>query len=120
MKNRAIFLEMLALSLLIVSLSTVAITQVAAPNPNILLISPSQINGGQAVGATINFAVKVSQMDPFNTWEIYVSVDPTVLNPTAFTITPNTLTANYTVSELELSHCINNGTTTGGTTGCTV
>ena len=105
---------MLALSLLTVSLSTVAITQVGAPNPNILLISPGQINGGQAVGATINFAVKVSQMDPFNTWDIQVAVDPTVLNPTAFTITPNTLTANYTIGELELTHCIN-----GSGTGCT-
>src|SRR6266571_8099396 len=119
MKNRAIFLEMLALSLLTVSLSTVAITQVVAPNPNILLISPGQINGGQAVGATINFAVKVSQMDPFNTWDIQVAVDPTVLNPTAFTITPNTLMANYSIGELELTHCINGGATAGGTTGCT-
>ncbi len=106
---------LLASSMLLITLSVVGITTqpVKAANPNILYIAPLHMSSGQSVGATINFAVKVSQVDPFNAWDIQVAVDPTVLNPVSFTITPNALTANYSLGELELSHCVN-----GSGSGC--
>src|SRR3989454_118851 len=118
MKHSKLLLPTLTL---LIAFSALAITTqpVRGANPNILYIGPGHINSGQAVGTSIFFAVKVSNIDPFNAWDIQVAVDPTVLNPTAFTITPNTLTNNFTISELELTHCINGGATAGGTTGCT-
>jgi len=106
--------------LIVVSALSVSFRPVSGANPNILYISPAKINSGQAVGSSINFAVKVFQMDPFNAWDMQVAVDPTVLNPTSFTITPNLLTANYSISLLELTHCINglgNGCTASDTNG---
>src|SRR2546422_151385 len=92
---------------------SLAAPPVKAANPNILYISPPHIDSGQTLPASVHFAVKVFQMDSFNTWDIQVAVDPTVLSPTSLTITPNTLTANFTVSELELTNCVN-----GAGSGC--
>src|SRR2546428_7986639 len=76
-----------------------------AANQNILYINPPQ--QGPSSAATVTYQVKVSQMDPFNTWDIQVKTDPTVLNPISLTITPNTLTGNYSISFNELTNCVN-------------
>jgi len=47
-------------------------------------------------------------MDPtFRVWDIHVKTNPFALNPTNFTIIPNTLEANASITELEISHCVN-------------
>src|SRR6266571_3264508 len=112
MKHSKLLLPTLTL---LIAFSALAMTTqpVRGANPNILYISPPHIDNGQTLPASVHFAVKVFQMDSFNTWDIQVAVDPTVLNPTSLTITPNTLTANFTVSELELTNCVN-----GAGSGC--
>src|SRR6266705_3824233 len=112
MKHSKLLLPILTL---LIAFSALAITTqpVRGANPNILYIAPPHIDSGQTLPASVHFAVKVFQMDSFNTWDIQVAVDPTVLNPTSLTITPNTLTANFTVSELELTNCVN-----GAGSGC--
>lgn len=81
-------------------------------NPNLLFIGPAT-QPGAAVGSYVIFEVDVAQMDPFNAWDIMVKADPAILRPVDFSITPNTLTANYSIPELELAHCVN-----GMGTGC--
>jgi hypothetical protein len=79
---------------------------VVGANPNILYINPPQL-GPFSAGTFITYQVKVANMDPFNTWDIQVKTDPTVLNPVSLTTSGNTLTANYSITEQELTNCIN-------------
>jgi len=88
-----------------------------AANPNILYINPPQ-QGPFSAGTTVTYQVKVSQMDPFNTWDVQVKTDPNVLNPVGLTITPNALTGNYSITLLELTNCINGGNNGGSAIGC--
>jgi hypothetical protein len=97
--------------LLIGALSTTIVPRTEASNLNLLFISPP-VQPAAVVGSTVTYEVMVAQMDPFNAWDILVKTDPAILRPVDFNITPNTLTANYTVPELELAHCVN-GTGTG-------
>jgi hypothetical protein len=85
---------------------------VKAGNMNVLYVGPSS-QPSAVVGSSVTFQVKVSQMDPFNAWSIIVKADPAILNLVNFTITPNVLSANYSIQELELTHCVN-----GVGTGC--
>jgi len=90
-----------------------AIHPVKASNSNLLYVSPgSQPNGG-AVGSMVTVSVKVSQMDPFNTWDIQAKTKPNVLNPVSLSVTGNTLAANYSITYQELANCVN-----GIGTGC--
>jgi hypothetical protein len=79
---------------------------------NLLYISPSQ-QGPFLQGASVTYQVKVANMSTFNTWDIHVKTNPFALNPTNFTLIPNTLTANDSLFTFELIHCVN-----GQGTGC--
>jgi len=92
--------------LLIGAFSVGIIPRGEASNLNLLFISPAG-QPAASVGSTVTYEVEVALMDPFNAWDILVKTDPTILRPVDFSITPNTLTANYTVPELELAHCVN-------------
>src|SRR5712692_5617603 len=98
----------LAIPILLLAASLVTtIPPVVGANLNLLYISPS-IQAAVAPGSTVTYQVKVAQFDAFNTWDIMVrSSDPTAINPVDFSITPNALTANFSVTELELTHCVN-------------
>ncbi len=98
--------------LIALSLSVFSFPAVKGANPNILYVSPAR-QGPFPAGTTVTYQVKVSQMDPFNAWDIMVKTDPSALNPVSLSVTPNTLTANYSISTLELTNCIN-----GSGTGC--
>jgi hypothetical protein len=100
------------LLLVALTLSVFSFPAVKAANPNILYVSPA-IQGPFAAGTTVTYQVKVSQIDPFNAWDIKVATDPSALNPVSISITPNTLTANYSLTLLELTNCVN-----GSGTGC--
>jgi hypothetical protein len=91
--------------LLAASLVT-AVPPVVGANLNLLYISPPA-QGPFAAGSTVTYQIKVAQFDAFNTWDIMVRTDPTAINPVDFSITPNALTANFSVTELELTHCVN-------------
>ena len=59
-------------------------------------------------GTVVTYRIKVAEMDPtFRVWDIHVKTNPFALNPTNFTIIPNTLEANASITELEISHCVN-------------
>jgi hypothetical protein len=73
---------------------------------NLLYVGPSS-QPSAAIGSNVTFQVKVSEMDPFNGWDILVKADPAVLNPRDFSITPNVLTANFSIQESEIAHCVN-------------
>ncbi len=81
----------------------------------LLYINPPQ-QGPVPAGTGVTYQVKVANMDPFSGWDIMVKTDPTetAINATSFTITPNLLAANYSVTIFELTHCVN-GVCTAGT-----
>ncbi len=66
-------------------------------------------------GTSVTYQVKVANIDPFNGWDIMVQTDPTAINPSSLTITPNLLAANFSAFAIELVHCVN-----GVGTGCTL
>ena len=105
---------LLPLLLVALSLSLLEVPAVKAANANILYVNPGN-QGPFPMGTTVTYQVRVSQMDSFNAWDIKVSSDPAVLNPVSLSITPNTLTGNFSLSELELTNCVN-----GSGTGCSV
>src|SRR3989442_9546948 len=79
----------------------------AAPANFLYINPPSQ--AALAVGGTFTLQVKVANFAQFSAWDISVQVDPSVLNPTSFTITPNTLVSSNSsgVSTTEFVHCVN-------------
>ncbi len=74
-------------------------------------------------GSTVTYQVKVANLDPFNGWDIMVKTDPTAVNPSSFTITPNLVAANFSQTVLEIINCVNGGvglpTGQPGNMGCT-
>ncbi len=100
--------------LIALSLSIFSFPSVKAANANILYVNPA-LQGPFPAGTTVTYQVKVSQMDPFNAWDIMVKTDPSAsaLNPVSLSITPNLLTANYSLTLLELTNCVN-----GSGSGC--
>ncbi len=92
--------------LVVLALLTAGVTHPVNAATGLLYINPPQ-QGAFPVGTMFTAQVKVANMAPFNNWDIHVSVDPTVISPTGFTIMPNVLTANFSITELELSHCVN-------------
>src|SRR6266704_2800788 len=98
-------LPFLLLASLLLTFLSASLPLARAANLNLLYISPNQ-QGPVPAGSTITYQVKVSQMDPFNAWDVQVKTDPTVLNPISLTITPNALTGNYSIILLELSNCV--------------
>jgi len=109
MKNHNLLIPLLLIAL---SLSIFSFPSVKAANPNILYVNPAG-QGPFAAGTTVTYQVKVSQMDPFNAWDIMVMTDPLAINPVSLSITPNLLTANYSLTTLELTNCVN-----GSGSGC--
>ncbi len=109
MKNHNLLIPLLLVAL---SLSIFSFPSVKAANANILDVSPAT-QGPFAAGTTVTYQVKVSQMDPFNAWDIMVMTDPSAINPVSLSITPNLLTANYSLPLLELTNCVN-----GSGSGC--
>jgi hypothetical protein len=103
LKNRNLTIPILLLAF---SLSLVSVPSVVGLSPNTLYISPPT-RSNQTTGSSLTYQVAVFQFDPFNTWDIMVATNPSVINPVSFTITPNTLTGNFSVSLLELTHCVN-------------
>src|SRR5712691_836432 len=97
---------------------TVSTHPVSALSNGTLYINPPHLPN-QPIGTTLQYQVKVFNMPSFNTWDIQVAVDGcgsgvcTILNPTAIDLTVNTLTANFSVTTLGLTSCIN-----GAGAGC--
>ncbi len=99
----------LVISLLLLSLPTfpsIIHPAKAASLNNLLYVTPAQ-QGPFPAGTTFTYQVKVANVTPFNNWDIHVSVNNSVITPVDFTITPNTLTANFSITQLELTHCVN-------------
>src|SRR5712691_4884379 len=104
--GRRIRITLLLIASLLITLLNSSLPLARAVNLNLLYVSPS----GQAPfpqGASVTYQVKVAGMSAFNDWDIQVQTDPTVLSPVDFSITPNTLTANFSIQELEFAHCVN-------------
>src|SRR5712691_5795233 len=78
---------------------TVSTHPVSALSNGTLYINPPHLPNQPAL-TTLQYQVKVFNMPSFNTWDIQVAVDPTILNPTAIDLTVNTLTANFSVITL--------------------
>src|SRR5712691_7656607 len=104
--KKTILYEILTMILIGISLSALTIPHVNALPDGTLYINPPAL-ANQAAGTTLQYQVKVFNMPTFNTWDIQVAVDPTILNPTAIDTTVNTLTANFSVTVLPLTSCIN-------------
>src|SRR6266852_3266109 len=89
---------------------------VLATPSNFLYINPPAV-ASAAVGSTVTLSVKVASFAQFNAWDISVQTDPSILNPTAFTVPGFGINATgFSISEF--THCINGGATPGGATGC--
>ncbi len=118
-RKNVLFASLLLLSSLL--LSAIAVSPVRAAGA--LYVSPASITS-QPIGANITYQVKVANMDPFNGWDIMVSVTGTILTPRSLSITPNLLSANFSATVFELINCVNGGAgvTLGqpGNRGCTV
>jgi PKD domain len=85
---------------------------VNAADSNLLYINPPQ-QGSVTTGAIVIYEVKVANMDPFNSWDIQVQTNPAVLNPVSIDTSLNALTANYSITIVPLTSCID-----GFGTGC--
>ncbi len=97
-------------------LSTILLSAIVIPRVNatgLLYVNPPQ-QGPFGVGTSLNYQIKVANIAPLNGWDISVSIDPSILNPTGFTVLGNVLAANFSVTGFELIHCVN-----GMGTGCT-
>lgn len=77
-----------------------------------LEISPSS-QASLPMGSMVTYQVKVSGMDAFNFFDIYVQSDASVLDPQSITIVGNTLDANFSASMTELTNCVD-----GAGSGC--
>src|SRR6266704_1396026 len=98
-------LPLLLLASLLLTFLTASLPLARAANLNLLYISPNQ-QGPLPTGSTITYQAKVAQMDPFNAWDIMVKTNPSVLNPVSLTITPNVLTANFSIPTTEFNNCV--------------
>jgi hypothetical protein len=80
---------------------------------NLLYVSPSS-QPVQPSGTTVTYRVKVTNIQPFNSWNIMVRSNQTVINPQSVSITGNLFQTNFTASVTELINCVN-----GQGKGCT-
>ncbi len=96
--------------LLPIIVAAIALAAAASVNPahaaGLLYINPPS-QPAAAAGSTVTFQVKVANIDPFSGWDIQVKTDPSAINPSSFTITPNLLVANFSGVGFELIHCVN-------------
>jgi PKD domain len=81
---------------------------------SLLYISPASL-GSVAPGGLVTYQVKVHNMKLFTSWDVSVRTDQRGLNATDFSIASNVLALNYSLTFIELSHCIN-----GSGIGCTI
>lgn len=80
----------------------------------LLYINPTSL-GSAAPGGLVTYQVKVHNMKLFTSWDVSVRTDQGGLNATGFSIVSNVLFLNYSLTFIELSHCIN-----GSGIGCTI
>jgi hypothetical protein len=105
-------LLLFATSFILVSI--IAFHPVGSVPPGNLYLTP-EFTSVSTIGSTFTVQIKIQAMDQFNTWDIEVASDPSVLNATSLSITGNTFEVNTTGgSAFEIVHCIN-----GKGTGCT-
>ncbi len=104
MKHHNLLVPLLLVAL---TLSVFSVPSIKGANPNILYVNPPS-QPAATPGSTVTYQVKVAQIDPFNAWDIMVKTDANAVNPASLSITPNTLTGNFSISLIELTHCVNN------------
>ncbi len=80
----------------------------------LLYVSPASI-GSIVPGGLVTYQVKVHNMKLFTSWDVSVRADQGGLNPVGFSIVPDVLALNYSLTLVELVHCIN-----GSGIGCTI
>lgn len=68
-------------------------------------VSPSH-QPVQPVGTVIIYQVKVEKMNPFDSWDMFVRVNNTVLTPISVSISGNLLSANFSAVVIELANCV--------------
>lgn len=54
----------------------------------------------------ITYQVKVEKMNPFDSWDVFVRVNNTVLTPISVSISGNLLSANFSAVVVELANCV--------------
>jgi hypothetical protein len=74
-----------------------------------LFVGPPQ-QGPFTVGTTIAYQVNVTGMDPFDTWDVVVQADSSVLDPLSISVAGNMLG-----SVTQVANCVN-----GSGSGCSV
>jgi hypothetical protein len=75
-----------------------------------LFVGPAQ-QGPFPVGSTFTYQVNVSNMDPFDSWNVVVQADPSVLDPVSISVAGNML-GSVTV----VANCVNGS----GGSGCLI
>jgi CARDB len=74
-----------------------------------LFVGPAQ-QGPFPIGSTFTYQVNVSNMDPFDSWDVVVQTDPSVLDPVSISVAGNMLGSVTVVAD-----CIN-----GSGSGCSI
>jgi hypothetical protein len=85
--------------------STIHPGKAQTQNLDLLYVYPAK--QASAITPTITYQIKVLNMSAFSSWDIYVQTNATVLNPTSIDTTTNTLTANFSITVLPLTSCVN-------------
>lgn len=80
---------------------------------NMLYVSPGQ-QPVQPAGSMIAYKIKVSNTQPFTSWDIMVRTNQSVINPQTVSISGNLFQANFSSTLTEQANCVN-----GAGTGCT-
>ncbi len=99
-------------SLLVILITGLALLGCAVPQvkaAGVVYIGPSS-QPVQQTGTNVTFAIMVTGMDHFKSWDIYVRVDPNILEPESI----NNTSAILTVLTTTLADCVN-----GVGLGCT-
>lgn len=84
--------------------STILVHPARAAGAGVLLVSPAHIVP-QPVGNTVIYQVRVSNMDPFNAWDIMVKTTQSGIDPVSVSIAGNVLGTPL----LEPVNCVNGG-----------
>jgi len=99
-------LSLISLTILLVFPSSIGPAH-AAGN---LFVGPTP-QGPFSVGTMVTYQVNVTAMDPFDSWDVVVQADPSVLNPISISVAGNML---GTVTEV--ARCVNGS----GGSGCSI
>jgi len=96
----------------------------ARGSTGIVYVSPAQ-RPLAASGTTLTFTINVSNIDPFNGWDIIVWTNQSFLNPVSVSINQNIFAPNPSGTQVsESTNCVNNGSGipigSPGDTGCTI